>query len=58
MAEEIEKIELDLVFDVNSIENTLNQERSPEEFKSFVAFENDELSIEEVTPHYCPNTIE
>jgi hypothetical protein len=47
-----------LVYESEDSEILLNKSRNRKEFDEFIAFENDEISIEDVTPVYCPNTIE
>jgi len=51
-------VNYNLVYESDESENLLSQQMNKEEFENFIAFENDEISIEDVTPVYCPNTIE
>ncbi|MBL0955810.1 MAG: hypothetical protein IBJ01_13660 [Leptospira sp.] len=35
----------------------LSEKLTQDEFDQFIAFSNEDISIEDVTPLYCPNTI-
>lgn len=56
----VKKMESDknhLSTSADSLSNILLEQVTSQEFERFIAFSNEEISVEDIEPFYCPNSI-